>query len=1361
MAMMEHIALADETMDAESNGAVTIPHVEQLGDYRVLREVGRGGMGVVYEAEQVSLGRHVALKVLPPQSLRDAKQRRRFEREARAAAKLHHTNIVPVFGVGEQGDTPYYVMQFIQGQGLDAVLDELKRLRAVPRGRQSDADKGGNGTATRTSARRDVSAAAVARSLLTSHYEPMVDDTEAVDSGPIAPIASENGPGSLSSSSLSLPGGVKRGKSKRQTYWEGVARIGHQVADALAYAHGQGIVHRDIKPSNLLLDTKGTVWVADFGLAKASDQQDLTHTGDLLGTLRYMPPEAFAGKSDARGDIYSLGLTLYEMLAFRPAFDESDRGRLVRQVTNEEPPRLKKLNPEVPRDLETIVQKSIERDPNHRYADASDLADDLRRFVDDEPIQARRASVVERVARWGRRNPAVAGLLSAVALLLFSIIGALLYADRQARQAVELQTTLRAEADRRTREALASAKLERQAKAEALDEKLKSEASNKALMSSQDSLRSTLYAAQMNLAKLAWDSGSPASMLDLLAAATPKPGEPDPRGFEWHYWRRKAHGERNVRKLPGLGDDRLYGRHFSPDGRVAVGVIDKRSQADPVKFLVHETATGRLIHTIPIPSGDEGLLAQPVIAFSANGRVAAIGFVRRVSGTVANTANQSWEVKTIVWNLGDGRELFLESEAFDSTSAAPSLSLNGDGSRVAIGWIRTDLSGAGQIGASGSLRILDVPAGRERLHQTLSTEGFYYTALSPDGRLLAASTVGWTGTDVIRSRLLISEVETGRVRFDSGEQTSFRPTMLRFSPDGLLVAVTGRFGSAEGGLMIVDVERGRQVMQETLPSFDVNVLLTFAPDCRSIVVASQSGPPAQVRDARTGRLLHTLSLGASGSDDLVIRPSDGRLLSICGEDLREWDLPQARPASLDAGLVVKSNGSFQPLRMGRQIMLTKGGGQLIAEDVSTDPSKPREFAVYDVATGQVLRRFPIQEPGITLEPTSDIRSKQANSPGTRLAGLFGKVERTTILRLKIWDLTTGRQLATPNRESLGGVPSGSLSLQAWDAAGMRLALSVQQADPGSDGKPVLRQEWSVVIIEAPSGRIVRTIPTGSSSCTPSFRPDGKLLAIGTSVVAGEGRVARVELVDPDSGRIVQTLHGKTSGVQAMVFSPDGRRLAASGQRNDHGTILIWDLTPGASIEPARIDGLGPRMSGLTFSPDGRRLASATTSSTFTKGEVKLWDTATGSELAAWSIEKGYLQDLVFDRDGRQLRVASLARGSGNVSVTLLDGSPLHPEIEAVDLVNRLRPDLPLNAELAAKIESERGLDPAVRATALAMVSQLVELPFNSQIPGLGMASTRRTGAHARPDAPGSRACRTGHPARGQAIGLLFERPGRS
>src|SRR5262249_52490220 len=152
-------------------------------------------------------------------------------------------------------------------------------------------------------------------------------------------------------------------------------------------------------------DLEGTVWVTDFGLAKADDHQNLTHTGDILGTLRYMPPEAFEGKADARGDVYGLGLTLYELLTLRPAFDEADRHRLIKQVTEADPPPLRKLRRGVPRDLETIVHKATDRAPGPRSPSAADLAADLQRFVDDEPIQARRLTARERAWRWCRRNP--------------------------------------------------------------------------------------------------------------------------------------------------------------------------------------------------------------------------------------------------------------------------------------------------------------------------------------------------------------------------------------------------------------------------------------------------------------------------------------------------------------------------------------------------------------------------------------------------------------------------------------------------------------------------------------------------------------------------------------------------------------------------------------------------------------------------------------------------------------------------------------------------------------------------------------------------------------------------------------------
>ncbi len=443
MAMMENIVIDDASLarEAERLNEETRPPLEQIGDFRILREVGRGGMGVVFEAEQLSLGRRVALKLLPQQTLADVRQQRRFEREARAAARLHHTNIVPVFGVGEEQGLHYYVMQFIQGLGLDQVIEELKNLQSL---QPAGAVRPPTGE-LRISRRSGVDARQAARSLLTGQFErtllgelegesapdqaPAPTITLAQPSGPDGEATSETGSLSdtfavSSNSQVSLPGPNESG-TKSRTYWHSVAHIGRQVAEALQYAHDQGVLHRDVKPSNLLLDMRGTVWVTDFGLAKAGDQQDLTHTGDILGTLRYMPPEAFEGKADARSDVYSLGLTLYELLALRPAFQEkgNDRHRLIKLVTTNEPERLDRLNRDVPRDLATIVHKAIDREPGSRYQTAQELSEDLERFLLDRPVYARRTSLTEHASRWCRRNP---GLAAASGLALCALLATLL-----------------------------------------------------------------------------------------------------------------------------------------------------------------------------------------------------------------------------------------------------------------------------------------------------------------------------------------------------------------------------------------------------------------------------------------------------------------------------------------------------------------------------------------------------------------------------------------------------------------------------------------------------------------------------------------------------------------------------------------------------------------------------------------------------------------------------------------------------------------------------------------------------------------------------------------------------------------------
>jgi serine/threonine protein kinase/tetratricopeptide (TPR) repeat protein len=347
-------------------------HPSTLGEYRIIREIGRGGMGIVYEAEQSPLGRRVALKVLPSSASLDPRHRQRFQVEAQAAALLHHEHIVPVFGSGSDRGIPYYAMQLIDGRPLTRVVLELAS-------RQPTED----------------------------HNGAQAPATEV---------------GDRKASPSWMPGPSSQGRAHaRET-----ARLGLQAALALEHAHGIGVIHRDIKPSNLLIDGRGHLWVTDFGLARLPhDELDLTRTGDLVGTLRYMSPEqvrAERGGVTAATDVYSLGVTLYELLTLRPAFDAPDRQGLLRRILEDEPVPPRRIEASLPRDLETIILKAMEKEPSARYASASALADDLRRFLDDQPIRARRPGLVERAVKWSRRHrPAVvAGVAALIATLAVS-----------------------------------------------------------------------------------------------------------------------------------------------------------------------------------------------------------------------------------------------------------------------------------------------------------------------------------------------------------------------------------------------------------------------------------------------------------------------------------------------------------------------------------------------------------------------------------------------------------------------------------------------------------------------------------------------------------------------------------------------------------------------------------------------------------------------------------------------------------------------------------------------------------------------------------------------------------------------------
>jgi serine/threonine protein kinase/WD40 repeat protein len=409
------------------------PILRQLGDFRILREIGQGGMGIVYEARQESLGRQVALKVLPPAISSREVLRERFQREARAAARLHHTNIVPIFGVGEDQGVLYYAMQFIQGQGLDTVLEDVKRMRGLA----PTVDPAEQTTLAPTGAE-------AARSLITGQFGSAGPGPEQQTA--LQPLGAPHPSGFDTRSDLSnLP---------ETRYYRSIAWLGVQVAEGLAHAHAQGILHRDIKPSNLLLDAHGTVWITDFGLAKTEGGVDLTGTGEMIGTLRYMAPERFEGESDARSDVYALGVTLYEMLTLLPPFSGSDRLCLIGRISVDTPPPPSQLAPLLPRDLETIVLKAMARDRAARYATARDLADDLRRFLENRPIKARRSSAAERFRRWCRRNPVVAGLVGAVSVLLLCLTAGSLVWAFQLNQKNKAVATAEAESTEKLYEAL-------------------------------------------------------------------------------------------------------------------------------------------------------------------------------------------------------------------------------------------------------------------------------------------------------------------------------------------------------------------------------------------------------------------------------------------------------------------------------------------------------------------------------------------------------------------------------------------------------------------------------------------------------------------------------------------------------------------------------------------------------------------------------------------------------------------------------------------------------------------------------------------------------------------------------------------
>jgi tRNA A-37 threonylcarbamoyl transferase component Bud32 len=472
-------ATATQTGGAAGNGLQRGDRVRYFGDYEIHQELGRGGMGVVYHARQMTLKREVALKMIRAGVLADDVDLRRFQNEAEAVAQLDHPGIVPVYEVGEHQGQRYFSMKLILGGSLGGRLDAYK------------------------------------------------DDPRAA------------------------------------------AALLAEVAGAVEHAHARGILHRDLKPANILLDERGKPHVTDFGLAKKLHESiELTQSGAVMGTPAYIAPEQSLGRRGAvttASDVYGLGAVLYAVLTGRAPFQGDsviDTLQAVRERPADPPSR---LNRKVPRDLEVICLKALEKDPRRRYASARELADDLNRWLKGEPVIARRISTAARAWMWCKRRPAIAGL--SAALLLVALIG-LIAAGTQWRAAVA-----NAEAAlKNAREATANAERAQKSEREAVQRRDELARSNRGL-------RLAGYASALQLAQREWELGNVLRVRTVLSSLKPAKGEDDLGGFEWNYLRRQCDDAALTLKLPGgltiayYRPDRI---EISPDGHRSLAVAAGR-----------------------------------------------------------------------------------------------------------------------------------------------------------------------------------------------------------------------------------------------------------------------------------------------------------------------------------------------------------------------------------------------------------------------------------------------------------------------------------------------------------------------------------------------------------------------------------------------------------------------------------------------------------------------------------------------------------------------------------------------------------------------------------------------------------------
>jgi WD40 repeat protein/tetratricopeptide (TPR) repeat protein len=989
-------------------------------------------------------------------------------------------------------------------------------------------------------------------------------------------------------------------ESGRQ-YWQSVARIGIQVAEALAYAHSQGTLHRDIKPSNLLLDTHGTVWVTDFGLAKAADSVDLTNTGDIVGTLRYMAPERFQAQADQRGDIYGLGLTLYELLTLRGAFQASDRNQLIDQVKHAEPPRPRKLNAEVPRDLETIVLKAMAKEPAHRYATAGDLADDLKRFVEDRPIKARPVGGVERLWRWCRRNPALAtasGL--AVVGLLAALIVAVWFGIYQAEAAQDLRTALGEvqSKEQKLTAALKETERERDKAASRLAENYL-DRGLVACRNDRDVARGLLW------------------MVKALEAA-PKRDE----NLRWIIRTQLAAWQNEVHPLTAVLTHKgeISAVAFSPDGKaVLTGSADHTAR-------LWSAATGKEL-TPPLRHQGEVY----AVAFSPDGKTV-------LTGSWGGTINKPWG-EARLWSSATGQEL---TPPLRFQGIVRAVALSPDGKAVLTGsedgtarlWsaatgkeltpplrhkaevlavvFSPDGKAVLTASADHTARLWSVATGKP-LTPPLEHQGLVHAvALSPDGKAILAGS--HDGTAWLWSAASCKEL-TPPLRHQGGVFA------VAFSPDGKAVLT----GSADKTARLWSAATGKEVVPPCQHQDSVDAV-AFSPDGKAVLTSSRSQVLLWL--AATGQPLGNPLLHPDTVHAVAFSPDGKAVITTSQNTARLWSVAITQPLS-------------RTLRH-----------QLSVHAVAFSPDgKALLTGCYD-KTARLWSAVTGKELIPPLRHQATVNAVAFSPDGKTV--LTGSGDQTA----RLWSAATGKELTPPLRHQgdvaavafspdgkalftgSGGYINNDRNNKPWGEARLWSAATGQELTP-----PLRHQDKVNAVAFSPDGKAVLTgtgeearlwsSATGKELTPPlhhqgyvsavAFSPDSKVVLTGCY-----DKTAR--LWSAATGRELTLPLRHQDAVTTVAFSPDGKAVLTGSGVHNTGEARLWSAATGQELRRLRHRG---GVTAVAFSPDGKVVLTGSGDKT-----ARLWSVATGQPLGPPLRHPAGIKFVAFSPDGKAVLTGS-------------------------------------------------------------------------------------------------------------------------